>query len=575
VRAASILLALIAARSWGSVEVLGSGHLGSSRIEDLLAAPPDLARLGRDDRESWRLQASEAVVAAAHDQGRLDATCEVVVVRRDTSTGDFLVRADLKEGPLYTFGRISTEFPEVPGSAPALAPEPSVRAGQVFQQAKVNRLVQEVQRFYQQMGWLDAAVSYDLSVRRDSQKVDARLEVRLGRMAIFDGIHVHFKDRHLTSGQRLVDLWSVERGDTIRNGDLQKYNRKLAQTRLFSTAKVSRRPATGDSGRTAIDVDVAERVPGTIEFSLSWEPTYGWGVGGLVRHRNVQGTFNELSLQGKDAQYVQNLRAGHYNPLLLGSPIALDDGITVQQQERGLGDASLFREFTVSGDGTFSYIPTDWSNVSLKLSAQRDTKYDTIGTSKVTYQIASDLGWTLDFRDEPFDPMSGWSLRTDFGWGDQFYPRDTTWTWIQAQARAYQPLFWRFLSAYALEGGRFLSPTTFDGSKVFWMGGPRTVRSYGFDQLRAAKTDSADGLEPRYVRASAELRANLPWGFQAVGFVDWARIWNTGQAPDLLDPDKAWWAYGPGIRYHLTLLTFRLDYSFGRGVWAFDLAQAI
>ena len=193
--------------------------------------------------------------------------------------------------------------------------------------------------------------------------------------------------------------------------------------------------------------------------------------------------------------------------------------------------------------------------------------------TKVTYQITSDLGFTLDFRDEPFDPVEGWTLRTDVGWGDQFYPKDTTYVWVQSQAKLYQPLVWRFLSAFALEGGQFLNPTTFDAAKIFWMGGPRTVRSYGFDELRPQ--DTLHALQPRYIRASAELRMNLPWSFQLVGFLDGARIWNKGQDPLLWDAEQWKKAYGPGIRYRFTILSFRLDYSVNTGVLAFDLAQAI
>ena len=70
---------------------------------------------------------------------------------------------------------------------------------------------------------------------------------------------------------------------------------------------------------------------------------------------------------------------------------------------------------------------------------------------------------------------------------------------------------------------------------------------------------------------------NLPFSFQAVGFVDWARLWNKGQEPDLTNLDIAKIGYGAGLRYRLSLLSFRLDYAFGRGGERiiFDLAQAI
>ena len=102
------------------------------------------------------------------------------------------------------------------------------------------------------------------------------------------------------------------------------------------------------------------------------------------------------------------------------------------------------------------------------------------------------------------------------------------------------------------------------------------MRSYQFNE---AKVEPPEGvaLRPRYVRASGELRLNLPWNVQVVGFQDWARLWNDGEEPDFEDLSKAWIGYGGGLRYRISLLSLRLDYALGRGPerWSFDLAQAI
>ena len=571
-----ILLAVLATSVWSKVVVPEGGHLGTDRIETILAVPDNLAHLSRDDREAWLQQAAESVVSTAHSEGRIEATCDIVLVKVDSAGDRVDLRVDYIEGPEYLFGKIALLFPDLPDST---IPQPRslpTRTGQPFQQGRINLLLQETQQFYRHQGWLDATVLYSLETRLDSHMVDVRTEVRLGRVAIFDSIHVRFHGRHLTPTTRLQGLWSVAPGDTIRNEDIALYNHKLALTRLFNQARVTRMPSPGDSTRTDVFVDVSERVPGSLDLSFFWVPTFGWGVGGIVQHRNVAGSFNNLSLQTSIAQGMQTLRTDWGTPLPWGFPVAVDYGIAIQQQEAGLGDSSFYREFDLSNDLTTTYLPSDWSSVSLKLGTQRDTKFFRDGTSKVTYEYTTDLGGALDFRDQPFDPVRGWILRSDVGWGGQFLRGDTSFFWIQAQARAYQPLFWRFYSAAALDGGEFFNPTTFDGSKIFWLGGARSVRSYAFDALRAVPSDGYP-LQPRYVRASGELRMNLPFNFQAVGFMDWARIWNNGQNPALFDLDKAAIGYGAGLRVHISLLSVRLDWCLGRGPerWAFDLAQAI
>lgn len=570
------LLALLAMSAWPKVDVPDAGHLGTGRIENIMAMPDDLARASRDDRDSWIQQATESILSTAHAEGRLEAACEIVVAKVDSAHDRVDVRVNYREGPLYSFGKIALEFPD--GQASTI-PQPAslpARTGQPFQQTRINALLQETQQFYRHQGWLDATVLYTLDTRLDSHLVDVHTEIRLGRMAIFDSMAVRFHGRHLTPASRFLGLWPVGRADTIRNEDISRYNRKLAQTRLFSQARVSRVPSSTDSTRTDVVVDIGERIPGSIDLSFFWEPTFGWGVGAMVQHRNVRGTFNSLSLQTSIAQGMQTVRTDAGTPLFLGTPLALDGGVAVQQQEAGLGDSAFYREFDLSSDGTFTYLPTDWSSVSLKLGTQRDTKYYNKGYLKVAYEYSTDLGGALDFRDQPFDPVRGWIVRADVGLGGQLITGDTSFYWAQSQARLYQPLFWRLYSAAALDGGMFFNPSTFDGSKIFWLGGARTVRSYGFDDLRAIPSPG-HALQPRYVRASGELRMNLPFNLQAVGFLDWARIWNNGQKPALFDLDKAALGYGAGLRLHISLLSLRLDYCFGRGPesWAFDLAQAI
>lgn len=568
---------ILATASFATVqfEVPQAGHLGKSRILDIVQAPEDLARESRDDRDSWRFQAAEEVVRTAQSESFLEATCTLAVVSIDTSSNKALVRIAFHEGPSYKVGAVSLHFTDRPSGDAPTPTSLSIRRGETFVQGQINMVMQELQQFYRREGWLDAEVAQSLTTIADSQRIDVKMDVTLGRIAVFSGMEIRFFDQHLTPSTRITDLWPTKPGDTIRNEDLSRFVRKINQTRLFTTAKLTRVPARADTNLTDVRIDLKERVPGSLELSLSWEPKYGWGVGSLIRHQNIWGSFNALSLSTRIAQGIQNARLGLGTPLLLGTPVSLDQGLTIQQQESDLADTLQAREVSLGLDGTFSYLPTDWSTVSLSLEGQRVTKYALVGGNKVEYQFRTDLGAGLDFRDEPFDPISGWTLRSDIGWGGQVN-NDTSFVWIQSQGRWYQPLVWRFLSAFAMEGGVFLNNTTLDGSKIFWLGGARTVRSYGFNELQAVPPPGY-GLRPRYLRSSGELRMNLPLGAQVVGFTDWAYIWNLGEDPDLLDLEKAKLGYGFGMRYRLSLLSLRLDYCLGRGseIWAFDLAQAI
>lgn len=566
------------------VDIPDAGRMGVSHLEDLIAVPADLARQPRDSQALWMEFADSAVVLAARGEGHLEARCRISISELDSAADKALVRVEYWEGPAYRFGRI--QFLGIDGSMDPPVPDNiSVTRGDAFRPSRLADLLQDAQQYYRRHGWLDASVEPEQFVRPESSTVDLRFSVNLGRVAIFEAMEIRFKGKHITDPAILKGLWPVQPGDTIRNEDLSRYNRKLGQTRLFNFAKITRGPGTVDPSRTTVYVDLAERVPGSLEFGVSWEPTFGTSADGTLRYKNVKGSLDELSLAVVMAEHRQSIRPGFGTPLLLGTPISLDYGISGSQQEADLADTTAYRELSVSQDGTFTYLPTDWSNVSLSGETRRVTKFLLAGGSKVEYQFKTDLGAGLDFRNDPFDPTRGWSLRSDIGWGGQI-GNDTSYVWLQGMGRYYQPLFWRFYSAFALEGGKFLNSTTADGAKIFYLGGSRTVRSYVYRGLMvvpqlADPTDSAKGyasLRPRYLRASGELRFNLPWSMQAVGFVDWARLWNKGEEPDLGNLDIAKIGYGVGMRVRLfSLLSLRLDYALGRGseTWIIDLAQAI
>lgn len=566
------------------MEVANPGRMGLSRLDDLIAPPSDLARQPRDSQSLWMEFADSSVVLSARNEGYLEARCRISLAELDSAANKVTVRVEYNEGPQYEFGRI--DFVGIDGSRdPPIPDRQPVSRGDGFRPTRIAEILQAAQQYYRHHGWLDASVEPEQTIVADSALVNLTLSVNLGRVAIFESMDIRFKGTHITDPSILKGLWPLGRGDTIRNEDLARYNRKLGQTRLFNLAKITRGPGRMEPSMTTISVELAERIPGSLEFGLSWEPTFGTSTDGMLRYKNVKGTLNELSLGAVMAEHRQNIRPGYGTPLLFGSPISLDYGVSLNQQEADLADTTSIREFAISQDGTFSYLPTDWSNVSLSLETRRVTKFDTSGGSKVEYQFRTDLGAGLDFRNDPFDPTRGWSLRSDIGWGGQI-GNDTSYVWTQSIGRYYHPLFWRFLSAFALEGGQFLNSTTSDGAKIFYLGGSRTVRSYVYRGLMVSRDSLKDSsgaftgfssLRPRYLRASGELRMNLPWNFQVVGFLDWARLWNKGQQPDLTDLEKAKLGYGTGLRYRFSLLSIRLDYAFGRGPerFIFDLTQAI
>jgi len=547
----------------------GQGKLTHRQAEKLAALPDTLARMGSDAQRAWSETAQLALQQEARGQGFLSANVNLEIQDLDSSHNRASVKATLLWGPVYTFAtpRFLLNNSSLALDTAALA----IQAGSVFQQDAIALTIQQISEFYMSHGYLQITCLPALDIDTAQHLVRTAFDIRPGKLILFGGMKI--EGLHLTRRDIVRGLWNANFTDTVRPQTIQSFNQKLYQTKLFSNVKIIPRPYPTDTSLSLIEVNVRERIPGSVDGLVAYEPVYGASLEGIVRHRNVWGTLNELSFTGKLAQRDQLLQLGYGTPLLFGSDASMDYTLSLEQVSAELADTTASRLLSLSNKGTFTYPIRSWTTSWLTLVTARNSYYYPGGSNRVDYAYSVELGQDFGWKNDATDPTKGWSVSGEIGNGGEI-GFDTTYTWISAANRAWIPLWGPFLTAFALDGGRFLNSTTLDGAAKFWQGGGRSVRSYDYHSLRV----TSDGaLRPRFLRASAELRLNLPWSFQAVWFNDWARLWNEGQPSHLFESTGMPWGYGVGLRYKISLLSLRLDYALGRGSerFAFDLSQAI
>jgi outer membrane protein assembly factor BamA len=167
--------------------------------------------------------------------------------------------------------------------------------------------------------------------------------------------------------------------------------------------------------------------------------------------------------------------------------------------------------------------------------------------------------------------------------------------WLEGESSWYLPLHDRLKVAFRLDGGRFYDAGG-SNSDRFFLGGPRSVRSFGWRELCPDRNDSTDvcnqeDVEPAYMLSSFEVRTS-PFtpslinpegrlrhllGVQVVPFVDYGRVWEVGKS---VTGDGEGVAYGLGLRYSLlSIFNLRADVAtdgpeFHNWQWVLDLAQA-
>jgi outer membrane protein assembly factor BamA len=317
------------------------------------------------------------------------------------------------------------------------------------------------------------------------------------------------------------------------------------------------------------------------------------------------GNLHEGKLGASLAQRKQTLFLGYASPLFFGTSFRFDDDLVANwyQDSKLQRKAGIYEgDFEVTNSSKLSRVFTPWlrglANTEL---TDQSRKIDTNEFERFFNLNFINTAF-FAFLDAAANPTKG--VRWAFTWGNggSFLtdgeidvPISDRHNWLEVESGYYLPVSERIKLAFRLDGGRFFGPGD-QNSERFFLGGPRTVRSYGWRQVCPDRDDATgicrkSGVEPAYFLGSFEIRSNpftsgfinpdgrWAWlfGLQVVPFVDYGNVWEVGRP---LNGDGSGRAYGLGLRYNLlSIFNFRLDYAVDgperkHDQWVLDLAQA-
>lgn len=634
------LLCALPASAGLSPEFTGNSAFSSGVLRNLTPEEPEDLR--RDDVIEWAADAEWLVERHYHERGWLDARVEATVVQGEDAR-DWVVRLAVTEGKRYRYGPVRVV---VDGDSAGIIPgNPTLRArpGRVYEEAEIIRDSREIRRAFGNAGFVRAEVRQNLILRDSAHTAAVLYTVERGDAVVFDTLIVRSRRTPggtlrrdsavgLTRESLLRSFFTYERGDTLRISQNDEVIEKLQSTGQFNLVRledelVDTTPGAGQStgqggGRSRLILETEEKVPGKLGGSVFYETQYGFGVSGQASHANVAGTLQEGRGGATIAQRRQMATIGYGSPLLFGRLLRFDNDLTTEWYQDQLPDAPPFGgDFRVSNLASLSRNFNHWLRwvSGAELEYKSRVVADTAGALERENGGLLTLANTafLTFLNHPINPTKGSRLAFTLGNGASVYERGSLrqlasrHTWLETRTAFYGhiPGYNQFVAAVRLDGGRFFG----DGgqnAERFFLGGPRSVRSYGFRQLcptapplpvgSCALTESP--IEPAYVLASAELRLrplDFPWvssrgvvGFfkpmEFVPFVDYGKVWNLREEPtaftrEFLDGGFGRGvAMGGGVRYPLFgIFTLRLDFAWGRpgggnapDAWLVDLAQA-
>lgn len=609
------LIIAFCASSWSAAPITldGNEHLSRRKLEAVLSAPEKPREMSPEDWEDWVDEAAGAITEIYGEIGYLDAAVKIQPPRTDTAVGKDpdRIRVFIREGARYRFGVVtvlSTDHAQPLIESDQLRS----RAGKAFEKDLVFRDRREILNAYGDRGFLHSRSSEKLAPDTAAKTVNLEFLVDPGPAVVFDTLLIrNLREEDstgkegVTSARLLKDLLHLESGDTVSLSTIASFERKLKSTRAFNYVRLRDSLLETQGNRSALILSTEERVPGEADLSVFYETQYGGGLAANWTHGNMRGQLHEVRSGGSWAQRKQSVYLGYASPLFFGTSLRFDNDLVTNwyQDSRLQADARSYEgDFDVTNSSKVSRSFSSWSRgVSTTELRGKSERIDTNELERA-FNLNFINSSFFSFVDDVVNPVRGTRQSLTWGNGGSFLtesgidvPVSARHNWLEAETAYYFPLTERIKLAFRLDGGRFFGEGDLN-SERFFLGGPRSVRSFGWRKVCPEKVDSTGicakiGIQPAYYLTSFEIRSNpfssafinpdgkWKWlmDLQVVPFVDYGRVWEVGKR---MNPEGEGKAFGLGLRYSLlSIFNLRLDYAIDgpdreNSQWVLDLAQA-
>lgn len=648
------------------VAVKGNAFLKAYAIKEVLAVEPE--EYSKSGLLSWQEDAQFYVSDLYRKRGFFEAKVDVdLKPRPGGGKEDWDAVLTIQEGPRYLFDSVRVVVVQDTAMAeerlsgkdtssiqvdtagmdtiklapPQDAPQPALildtadfkaKAGEPYQEELIFQDRRKVLQAYGNSGFVRAKVDDKVNVKAETRTVKVDYLVEPSYPVLFDTLlivnHRAAPAESLmgiTRAGLLRSLVKYGKGDTVRISGNDRLIEKLQSTGAYNYVRIKDSLLPGPGNRSALILQVEERMPGLARSSLFFDTYSGIGISLDARHSNFAGTLNEVRGGGALATLRQSVYAGYGSPLTLGFLVRFDNDFSAKWYQ----DQDIHHPWTDSAEGFFK---GDFRAVNstrltwpfsywLRLSTNAELEAKSRMLGEASRERSANLNFiqtaAFSFLNQALDPTRGIRIAPSWGNGGplieegEFRLTEFRHNWMEVQSGYYwyHPALKQVKLALRLDGGRFFGEGGTNSDR-FFLGGGRSVRSYGFqglcpearlDTLQGDRVCSTRDQTLAYFLTSYELRFS-PFGFsfvsargplrhfiplEIVPFHDFGKVWDVEDGFSLSGGPEGQGegqgvAVGMGLRYPLLgLFNFRFDLAYGRpggggwpDAWVVDLAQA-
>ncbi|CAL7959779.1 Outer membrane protein assembly factor BamA [Alphaproteobacteria bacterium] len=502
-----------------------------------------------------------------------------------------------------------------------------MKAGDVFNQSKIDDTADKFTKFLGQEGY--AFIDVDHSFEKDSEKQLLDITFKIG-----EGNKVYLNKINIKGNVRTLDKvirreMRVEEGDSYNFAKILRSKQRLGNTGYFSALAIAPKN-TNVLDKIDLDVDVTEQSTGAINFQIGYNSSSGLMGGVSLTESNLLGTGRIFEFGYGQDKLSKNVSVGFTEPhflnrnLLAGIDLfygSYDEKISqhevdgrnqwlAKKQKKEMGEEAPASSSTaqsevtkynryssrnIGGSVKIGYGLTEYLNHSLRYSL-RSSKIEHVAPDlsiliqeSPKKRTISSVGHTLSYdrRDSAISPTKGYVLQltqevAGLGGSQKYLKTDLF-------SACYIPIYKKDVVLNI--NGQYGNIFGFGGTQVavldnFFVG-QDLIRGFDIHGIGPRDKKTLDALGGKnYYAATVEL--NFPIGFpkelkvKGAAFVDFANVYGLDlpkldkiQASMFHDESYVRASCGAGIIWESPLGTIRIDYGIPMRKRGYDVSERV
>lgn len=508
-------------------------------------------------------------------KGYVDFEVKSAVAELMPDKEGFIITIEVFEGEKYRFAQpeIKVSLPEYHDQAQTkLQKLITFKKNDLFNVDQIDESIEILSNEFADEGYAFVEIIPEFIKNDQDRTVQIIFRVQEGEKVFINQINIFGNDR--TKDKVIRREFRIKEGDPFNAAKLRRSKQRVEDLDYFERVDFKTVPISDDSGRTNIDVSVAEKSTGAFNIGVGWSSYDGLLFETGIVERNVLGTGNTVNLNALISQKETQYLIGLTDPYFMDKDLLA--GVDIFRNTRDNEDSSSYNYTTVGATGRLGWNYTEAFRQSVRYTLRQDDVHDVDEDASIYIKdqegktVVSLIGQEISYdkRDSRINPTEGYylSLGTDIaGLGG-----DTKFFRVNVMGIQYFSVAEEVVLSLRGDGGRIWG---LDGQDVRvnnrYFLGDMSLRGFEYGGVGARDRYTGDALGGNwYVTASAELTFPLgiprEFGIKGKVFTDAGYIGK----PDEFNADIIEYsssiraAVGTGILWQSPMGLINLDFAF-------------